>query len=324
MAIDWQNTYYRNVPRRPNARTTDVGVCERFAEQWTDSTLRKYVQQLKDIEKFFACSALVSEISFKDAESFRMWLKRERGLSDSVVNHTIEFSKSVFSYGEKLGYCKVNPFSLVKALKERPVRSADPFTPAEVQKLISTAKERMPWFYPFVLVGAITGARRSELCNLLVADVDGEQGRLTIQARKNSAVPYAFQLPAEIMEVLTALTIGRNPESPLFVNRVGRPYSTHSLDVKFHPPTQHAGVWRQLLDYAGVRPRGLHNLRSGVVTNLVDAGFSLDQTTAVVANTPEVARRHYLVTKRLNQSKQIATLVKIYAINRDLGAVSVD
>ncbi len=70
-----------------------------------------------------------------------------------------------------------------------------------------------------------------------------------------------------------------------------------------------------MLDAAGVDPRGIHQLRSAVDSNLVGAGVSLDLATGVTGHTQEVARKHYLRIHRDALRGTMSTLAAIYGVS---------
>jgi len=59
----------------------------------------------------------------------------------------------------------------------------------------------------------------------------------------------------------------------------------------------------------------MHNFRSGVDTNLVDAGMTLDQATAVTGHTKKVAEEAYLRLQIESKRKAMETLADAYGVS---------
>src|SRR5690606_34802277 len=106
----------------------------------------------------------------------------------------------------------------------------------------------------------------------------------------------------------------------LFRTRHGRRFSDKTLDAH-SGPNQSANAWRQILDKAGVRPRGIHQLRSAVDSNLVMAGTPIDLAIAVTGHSREVARDHYLRVHTDSQRATIDKLAGLYGLNGNVGKV---
>lgn len=273
------------------------------SSHWSRRTCRRYESYLEDLEAFFGRSTPARRINSTHAEDFQLHLQNERKLENTTVNKVLEFASSVFTYAFQHEWISRNPFDLVRRLEEVPVRPSNPFSAQETRLLLSVAREQFSWFYPFLLTAAIAGPRRTELCNLDVQDYDAGRGVLILRERKSHKDAFEIALSPGLRNVVAESAAGRGPHEPLFRTRLNRRYSSNSLDVYAAPPKCYPGIWRRVLNAAGVRPRGIHNLRSSIVTGLVDEGYTIEQTTAIVANTPDVAKRHYLITKRLRQTE---------------------
>src|SRR5690606_19679247 len=103
------------------------------------------------------------------------------------------------------------------------------------------------------------------------------------------------------------------PDAPLFPSKLGRRMSPKTFDLHVD---KHgcAHAWRRLLDSARVKPRGIHNLRSAVDSNLVAAGVSLDLAVSVTGHSREIAERHYLKIDQKQQRQTIAKLADLYSV----------
>ncbi len=68
-----------------------------------------------------------------------------------------------------------------------------------------------------------------------------------------------------------------------------------------------------LLLAAGLPLRGVHKLRSALVTNLVNNGrFTIEEVVSITGQTPEVAKKHYLKHRVARQAPVVEHLEQLY------------
>jgi integrase len=103
-----------------------------------------------------------------------------RGLSPASVRRVHSVLSAALKRGAKWGLLGANPALL--ASPPGPTRStASAPVVADVQRLMEVAQERDPVLAAAVALGAVTGARRGELCALRWSDVDWERRRIRIE-----------------------------------------------------------------------------------------------------------------------------------------------
>jgi integrase len=298
------------------ARFVDVR-CHR----WALSTVRRYEAYMSDLEEYFGIHTPIRAIKLDSVEDWQRHLRDGRNLSNGTINGIFELARSVFRYAAKLCWLEGNVFELVDDLPDEPIRRANPFTAEEVAKLIETARRDFALLFPAIVIAAVTGVRRAELCSFDCGDFEASTGILTLRAAnsKTGRAQY-FALPPQTRLVVAGLADGRDPDEPLLQTRSGHRMNPHSFDVYAVPPKQYPRAWRRLLDAAGVVPRGIHNLRSAVVTNLVEDGFTLDQAVAVTGQTPRVAREHYLRHRAVTKTSIMGHLEDSYLGDKGAGS----
>lgn len=244
----------------------------------------------------------------------------QKGLAAKTVNSRIEFARQVFRWAVHLELCAKNPFLPLKPVKGAGVRDTRPFTPEEIRCLLHVAKKDYPWFYPVLAFISVTGARRESVRLLEVRDFDQASGVVTLRdeiAKRNRGQQFA--LPAGVREIIRRQTEGRLPSEPLFRSAQGRRLSDNAFDVPPYLKQRFRSVWRRVLDAAGVEPRGIHNLRASVVTNLVEADCTLELAVEITGHSTEIARRHYLKTRLASQRQTMSLLEKTLGLGVDIG-----
>lgn len=107
---------------------------------------------------------------------------RKKRISPATVNHEIILLKHMYKKAVEWGYLIMSPIRNVKKLKEPPgrVRYAKP---AEWQRLLSASS---PNLRNIIIFARHTGLRRGEIFNLQWNDIDWDNRRVTIRARKNN------------------------------------------------------------------------------------------------------------------------------------------
>lgn len=315
-----QDSSYKSVPMEPflagkTSIVTHDDLINAYRKgkehEWDALTIKQYANWFNGQKEFFGAATKVRDLTVQKAEAFRNWLLLDKGLASKTVTQRLALIRRVFQWAVDIGELDRNPFKIVKPPKAKPIRENDPFSPAEIQALLEAALEKFPWFYPCLLTASLTGARRNVLIHLKVKNINHIGKRLVVPpeiAKHDKRHDYA--LPDELYDLLCHSTAGENPDAPLFPTKAGKQMSTKTFDL-YVDKNGSAHLWRRLLETAKVKPRGVHNLRSAVDTNLVAAGVSLDLAISVTGHTREVAEKHYL---RIDQEKQRQTITKLAAL----------
>lgn len=245
------------------------------------ATLCDQVRALKLFEKFIGSSTRLTKLHSRNAEGFVALRLRE--VAVETVNKDIRTLKSVFNLAiEPRGYLHEgkNPFAKIKARKttEKSVRYVDI---EEYRKLFKAANNI--WWKTFVSIAYGSGLRRNEILHLTWADIDFEQQRIHVKAkkdrgnvvkwepkgRKNRIVPmseessnllatiqaealeghpYVFVSPERLKLILKRRKIGKWNEMSAMVNNISRDFKLIS-------------------DKAGIVDCMPHDLRRSAITN---------------------------------------------------------
>jgi integrase len=144
-----------------------------------------------------------------------------------------------------------------------------PLDVRQAKKLLDTAWDRQPYFYPLCVLAVTTGMRSGEILGLQWQDVDLDAG--TVQVRRtvfNGAVSTpktarsnrGIRLPRVAVEALR-----RHPRSSgwVFSSRNGTSLSVHNL---------HNRSWKPLLKDSGLPDIRFHDLRHTCATLLLSKG----------------------------------------------------
>lgn len=98
------------------------------------------------------------------------------GKSPSTVRQHHAILSGAFGQAVKWGWCPINVAKMTSPPVVRPKRIVPP-TPDQVRAIAKLAEERNPDLAALIMLAAVTGARRGELCALRWSDLDLPSGR---------------------------------------------------------------------------------------------------------------------------------------------------
>ena len=170
----------------------------------------------------------------------------------------------------------------------------------EIDDLLTYVKEHgtLPWVYPLVCAAAHTGARRSELVRIEIADVDFERNTILIRENKRSrekrttrrvtVTPFLKQVLLDWLKI--------HPGGPwLFAQsaKVVRSKNKRSSATQLTRNECHDHFKRSLTSGKWKILRGLHLLRHSYISCLAAAGVDQRIIDDLVGHKTEEQRRRY-------------------------------
>ncbi len=275
------------------------------------ATQTKLIQAMDCLKRFpgFGLSKPLSEITFADAEEWRVWLltkgniregkkrKDKNGkliqgrieLSENTVRRRSGLAKQIFRFAIKLKWIQENPFAgLVASVTANESRQffVDRKT---IAKAIDAADDE---HWKGIIAMARFGGLRipSELAGLRWMDIDFEAGRIRVHSPKTEhhagrAVRWCPIFP-ELRPYLKALADIAQPgiETPLSSPVFPGCEKATNLRTKFERILKRAGVEKW--------PKLFQNLRASCETELLQK-FDAKNVTTWMGNTEAVAMKHY-------------------------------
>lgn len=223
------------------------------------------------ILEYFGRNCALGEISKSDLEIFRERIKKERGLSDTTINHYFRFLKSVYEYAikaipKKDRYRGENPVREIRLRPENPSKGF--YTEAQVVEILDTAweisKKAEPYslrhiFFYILYFLAKTGIRFSELWTLKWNQITEE--KVTIESYKtkyNREIPITQETYDKVMEL--------------------KPHSTSIYIFKTEQRRSEPfrRYWYRVQEKVGLkRSAKMKWLRHSFATNLLGKGFDI-------------------------------------------------
>jgi integrase len=212
--------------------------------------------------------ARVAAVTRSDAAVLIADLARKGDLAAGTIRNVHAHGKAMFEAARGDGLILTNPFATVPHPrgKQKPI---DPFTPAELLKIIATAPDLTAGGVIALL--AATGCRVGEAIALDVTDWNPKTGKVTITKSyskkfgmgppKSKHSRRTITVPAVVRHALNAAAAGRTSEA-LFLTGGKRRFIKSMVQRAFDI------VFARF----GVRPRNPHQLRHSVASALVADG----------------------------------------------------
>lgn len=229
-----------------------------ISKRYSENTRKTYVDALKVFLKFHQPKAL-SEIGAEDLIRFNKEYILQRGYSASYQNQVVNALKLFFQTIENR---MLSIDSLHRPRREH--RLPNVLSKEEVKKILE-AHRNLKHKTMLSLIYAC-GLRRSELLNLVPADIQSHRNLLKIsqsKGKKDRIVPVSDKL----IELLRIYYKQYSPQTWLFEGQErGSQYSEKSLQ----------SVLKQALEKAKIqKPVTLHWLRHSYATHLLESGTDL-------------------------------------------------
>lgn len=290
----------------------------RYVEQrsngWSTGTKKRYVSYLEQMDKHLDSTLDVDKVTMEVAEDFLERVPEFTGWRSGTQERFYWFCRGIFNYARDLGWIAGNPFALLAPPKIVPEQTEAPFSEDEIKQLLQTAFTQFRWLYPAIVVAVTAGPRRSELCALHVGDYDSGRGVLHFQGHtRKIQKDNDVILPPFARAVLDECVKGRAPKDRMFIKPSGKALRSKDFDLSFKPGRDAKRAWRKLLEAANLKLRGVHKVRSALVTNLVNQGrFSVEEVTSITGQSPEVAKQYYLKHRTERQKPLIEHMEKVY------------
>lgn len=169
-----------------------------------------------DVEKFMAYAAKsLHAVKLSDLQNFVDSLTG----TDNTRKRVISSVKSLYTFGQKLGYLQFNVAAALKAPKAKSTLAERILTESEVLTMIAlTTKQRDKALLTLLYASA---GRVSEICGLTWADVQpsGDSGQVTLFGKGGET--RAVKLSRATWVMLQALRNGASNAQPVFTSQMG-------------------------------------------------------------------------------------------------------
>jgi integrase len=161
--------------------------CERV--DLSPTTMRTYRAQIEQTIRPALGDVQLTRLTAKHLDDLYGAMK-ERGLSAKTIRNHHAILSSALHQAVRWGWMRENIAERAKPPRVSQKRVHAPSVDA-VRRIVEAAEERDPRLAPLLMLGALTGLRRGELCALRWTDIDFDRGVLTV-ARSLVCVPQGL------------------------------------------------------------------------------------------------------------------------------------
>lgn len=278
--------------------------------------MKKFVGKFGDID--------VSSVTYGHVEDYKKLVVM--GRSKASANMDLQNFKPFFSWLQKRGYIKMNPFAGLGIYKV-PVKRRPIYTAEEIERVLLVGRPR--WVAAVLL--ALCSLRRSEVLNLVVRDIDFDHGRILVSPKKETANTWAWDIkdynqalvpmPEMVAKYLIRLIEELRNGQPYVVLK--RRHYKRMIDLKTVgkltyedrncPWLNFTRDFGNLLKRAKVEKKRFHDLRATFATNMAIEGLHLKETQTLMRHSsPATTAKYYI---RIDEQQLVDKASEIVAKN---------
>lgn len=219
---------------------------------------------MADVDKFMAyVDKPLQVVTLGDLQSFVDSLTGKDNSRKRIVSSV----KSLFTFGQKLGYLQFNVAAALKAPKPKNTLAERILTESEVLTMIAlTTKERDKVLLRLLYASA---GRVSEICGLCWCDVQpsGDSGQVTLFGKGGET--RAVKLSKETWKALQSIRNGASADDPVFASQMGGAMVPSRVWQIVREAAQRAGIAGNVSPHWFRHSHASHALERGASVALV-------------------------------------------------------
>ncbi|MGP8182082.1 MAG: tyrosine-type recombinase/integrase [Acidimicrobiales bacterium] len=279
--------------------------CERM--DLSPTTMRTYRAQVKQTIRPRLGKVVLTRLTPKHLDDLYRQMKEEGRSPKTIRNHHAIIS-SALHQGVRWEWVRENVADKAKPPRVSQRRVKAPSVEA-VRSVIEAAEDRDPRLAPLLMLAALTGLRRGELCALRWTDVDFERGELDVSRSivvipgglaEKSTKTDRFRMVA-LDEVGVALLTRHRANVDAWARQAEATVPndayvfSHAVDgSKPFRPDNVTGFFTRVRDSLGLHDVRLHDLRHFTATQLIGAGVDVRTVAGHLGHSdPSVTLRVY-------------------------------
>jgi integrase len=298
---------------RPDGFGVTVGqLLDRWLEECdrmdlSPTTMRTYRAQIKQTIRPRLGKIVLARLAPKDLDDLYGDMKND-GLSPKTIRNHHAIISSALHQGVRWGWVKQNVADRAKPPRISPRRVSAPSVDA-VRKVIEAAEKRDPRLAPLLMLAALTGMRRGELCALRWTDVDLDRGELDV-SKSIVVIPHGLaekttktdrsrtvaldQVGVALLTYHQAKVYEWAQKAEVVVPPDAYVFS-HAVDgSKPFRPDNVTGFFTRVRDSVDLPQVRLHDLRHFTATQLIGAGVDVRTVAGRLGHSdPSVTLRVY-------------------------------
>ena len=272
-------------------------------KRYSPHTITNYRKDLSDFSSFVLkteASEDIVHIHKKIIKNIIVELSKS-GLSKRSINRKLSSLRSFYMFMLRLGEIQVSPMETIDSLKFYPEKRI-PFSEDEMEVMKTEIEEKgaMTLLDKLIIETLYqTGIRKSELCNLLLSNVDFSKKEIMVIGKGNKArvIPVSDELVLDFQTYLNMRRANSENAHYFFVNKSGK-----KLGEKF--------VYLVVNKYFSIvtskQKRSPHILRHTFATHILNGGAEISKVQKIMGHSS-------LASTQVYTSANIEQLKKAYS-----------
>jgi integrase len=260
--------------------------CERL--ELSPTTLHNYRAQVEHTIRPALGKVQLNRLTAKNLDALYGAMKEDGKSAKTIRNHHSVISAALHQ-GVRWGWLRTNVAEMAKPPRLVHKRISVP-TLEVVREVIEAAERRDPRLAPMLMLAALTGMRRGELCALRWSDIDLDKGAIRVS---RSVVVVRAGLAEKTTKTERGRTVALDPvavalltqhrnQTTTWIRKAGKEMSTDAFvfspyvdaSTPFRPDNV-TSFFIRVRNEVGARNVRLHDLRHFTATQLIGAGVDV-------------------------------------------------
>lgn len=195
-------------------------------KRYSANTVTSYRKDLQDFTQFVLETEGHDQIQKVDKKVVRNFMSNltENKMSKRSINRKLSSLRSFYLYLLKLREIDVSPLENIQSLKFHPEKQI-PFSKEEMEKILQIFKEHEDVLGKLIIETLYqTGMRKTELCNLLLENVDFSENQIKIigKGNKQRIIPISKKLMNDFRKYSEDIDFEIPNRIFFFINKKGK------------------------------------------------------------------------------------------------------
>lgn len=258
-------------------------------KRYSQNTLVSYKKDLEDLLLFISETEGTEDLKTVDKKIIRNFIVSlsERKIQKRSINRKLSSLRSFYLYLLKIGEIQVSPLETIPSLKFYAEKQI-PISEEEMENLGEVLESESDNFLEKLIIETLyqTGMRKSELCNILLDQVDFSKSEVFIKGKGNKqrVVPISENLLKQMREYLTVRKPNEDSGIYFFVRENGK-----KLSEKF----VYSVVNRYLSLITLKKKKSPHILRHSFATHVLNNGAEISKVKKILGHSSLASTQVY-------------------------------
>ena len=258
-------------------------------KRYSQNTLVSYKKDLEDLLLYISETEGTEDLKKVDKKIIRNFIVSlsEKKIQKRSINRKLSSLRSFYLYLLKIGEIQVSPLETIPSLKFYAEKQI-PISEEEMENLGEVLESESDNFLEKLIIETLyqTGMRKSELCNILLEQVDFSKSEISIKGKGNKqrVVPISENLLKQMREYMVIRKHNEDSGIYFFVRENGK-----KLSEKF----VYSVVNRYLSLITLKKKKSPHILRHSFATHVLNNGAEISKVKKILGHSSLASTQVY-------------------------------